>query len=209
MSNKIDQLQKQTFRYYYQDGLAEMAVGILFAIIGLNLWLVSSAPQGTTLALAAWIALPILTVGGIFWVQRFVKNLKERQVYPRTGYINYGIQPNPYRWLIMGIPLLVAVLALIYSDSWLNRESVMGGILLCLILGSIGVRVNLHRLIGIGIFGLILGIALAYLQVSEHAGLSLTYAAAGLVLLISGGLSWRSYLSKNSFPEDDQEGAND
>jgi hypothetical protein len=100
---------------------------------------------------------------------------------------------------------VVVALAIIYSDSWLNRESVMGGILLCLILVSIGVRVNLLRLIGIGIFGLVLGITLAYLQLSEHVGLAITYTAAGLVLLLSGGLAWRSYLSKNPFPENEKE----
>ena len=197
MSNQIDQIQKRTFRYYYEDGLAELAVGILFTIIGFNLWLVSIAPQGTTLALAAWIALPVLTIGGIFWVQSFVKNLKERQVYPRTGYINYDIRPNPYRWLVMGIPLLVVILAGMFPDSRLNRESVMGGIMLCLILGSIGARVNLWRLIGMGVFGLILGVRLAFLVENQHAGLSLTYAAAGLVLLVSGGLTWRKYLAEN------------
>ncbi len=208
MSNPIQDIQKQTFRYYYEDGLAELAVGVLFAVVGLNLWLVSAAPQGTPFALAAWIALPIITVGGIFWVQRFVKNQKERLVHPRTGFIAYDTQPNPYRWLIMGIPLLVVALAIIYSDSWLNRESVMGGILLCLILVTIGVRVNLGRLIGIGILGLVLGVTLAYLQVSEHVGLAITYTIAGLALLLSGGVAWRSYLSKNPSPENDQEAAN-
>lgn len=208
MSNQIEQIQKQTYRYYYEDGLAELAVGVLFTVIGLNLWLVSAAPQGTPLSLAAWIALPILTVGGIFWVQRFVKKRKESHVHPRTGYIAYDIEPNPYRWLIMGIPLLVLLLAIIYKDSWFNRESVMGGILLCLILGSIGVRVNLWRLTGIGIFGLVLGITLAYLQVSEHGGLAITYAATGLLLLVSGATAWRSYLIKNPILDADQEAVN-
>lgn len=209
MSDQIDQLQKQTFRYYYEDGLAELAVGVLFTVIGLNLWLVSIAPQGTALALAAWIALPVLTIGGVFWVQRFVRKLKERQVYPRTGYIAYDTRPSPYRWLVLGVPLLVAILAIIYSDSRFNRESVMGGILLCLILVTIGTRVNLWRLIGMGIFGLLLGVSLAFLVSSEHAGLALTYAATGLALLASGGLAWRGYLSRNPFPEHDQEASHD
>jgi len=205
MSNEIDQIQKETSRYYYEDGLVELAVGILFAVIGLNTWLVSIAPKGTSLALAAWIALPILTVGGIFGVQRFVKNLKERHVHPRTGYISYDTKPNPYRWLVIGIPLVIVFLAILFPDSRLNRESVMGGILLCLILVSIGAQVNLRRLIAIGFIGIILGISMAYMPGSEHAGLSLTYAGTGLALLFSGGVAWRSYLSNNPFPEDDQE----
>lgn len=208
MSNQIDQLQKGAFRYYYEDGLAELAVGILFTVIGLNLWLVNVAPQGSPLALGAWIALPVLTISGIFWVQRFVRNQKERLVFPRTGYIAYDTKPTPVRWLVLGIPLLVVILASLFPGSRLNRESVMGGILLCLILASIGARVNLWRLIGVGIFGLALGVSLAFLLNSEHAGLALTYAASGLVLLVSGGVAWRGYLAQNPMPQEDQEAVN-
>jgi hypothetical protein len=205
MSNPITSLQKQAYRYYYQDGLAELAVGALFAIIGLNLWLVDIAPRGTLFALAAWIVLPLLTIGGVFWVQRFVKGLKERQVFPRTGFIAYDSRPSPYRWLVMGIALLAAVLAIIFSDTNLNRESVIGGILLCLILGTIGARVNLWRLIGIGVFSLALGFCFAFLLASEHAGLALTFAGTGLCLLVSGGLAWHSYLAHNPLPGENEE----
>ena len=209
MSNRIEDIQKQTFRYYYEDGLVELAVGILFAVIGFNTWLVSIAPKGTPLAIAAWVALPVLTIGGIFFVQRFVKNLKERLVYPRTGYIAYDTKPNPYRWLVMVIPMVVIALAILFPDSRFNRESVMGGILLCVILVSIGAQVKLRRLIAIGIFGLVLGISMAFLPGSEHAGLSLTYAGAGLALLFTGSIAWRKYLAENPQLERNREGAND
>jgi hypothetical protein len=197
MSEPINELQKQTFRYYYEDGLVELAVGILFAVIGLNTWLISVAPQGTILALGAWILLPILTVGGIFWVQRFVKNLKERLVYPRTGYIEYSTNPNPYRWLVMGTALLLALVIFVAPYSFLNRESVAGGTILFIILVSIGAQVDLRRLIVIGALALILGISLAFLPGSEHAGLSLTYAGAGLALIASGAIAFRKYLAEN------------
>ena len=201
MSESIQDIQKQTFRYYYEDGLVEMAIGLLFAVIGINLWLVTIAPQGTVLAFAAWILLPILTIGGIFGVQRFVRNLKERLVYPRTGFIAYDTKPNPYRWLVIGIPLLVVVLILLFPDSRLNRESVMGGILLCVVLSSIGAQVSLRRLILIGISGLILGIGMAFLASNEHTGMALTFAGVGAILLASGAFAWRKYLAENPLIE--------
>ena len=138
MNESINELQKQTYRYYYEDGLVELAVGILFAVIGLNTWLISVVPAGTTLAIAAWILLPILTVGGVFGVQRYVKNFKESLVYPRTGYINYDANPNPYRWVVVGTALLLAVVIFVAPYSFLNRESVAGGTILFIILVSIG-----------------------------------------------------------------------
>ena len=209
MSDPITELQKQTFRYYYEDGLVELAVGILFAVIGLNTWLISTAPQGTPLALAAWILLPIFTIGGIFWVQRFVKNLKERLVYPRTGFIDYSTKPNPYRWLVMGTALLLVVVIFVAPYSFLNRESVAGGTIMFIILVSIGAQVDLRRLIVIGALALVLGLGLAFLPGSEHAGLSLTYAGAGLALIATGAVAFRKYLAENPLPDVDAAVAND
>ena len=197
MTESINQIKKQAFRYYYEDGLVELAVGGLFAIIGLNTWLISILPSGTPLSLAAWIALPILTIGGIIGVQWMVKSLKERLVHPRTGFIDYSTKPNPYRWYVIGGALAMVVVVALLPYEWLNRESVAGGTIMFLILVSIGAQVDLRRLITIGNLALVLGIGLAFLPGNEHAGLSLTYAGAGFALLVSGGFALRSYLSKN------------
>ncbi len=205
MSENIAEVQKQTFRYYYEDGVVEMAVGILFAVIGLNIWLISSAPRGTTLATAAWILLPLLTFGGIFGVQRFVKNLKERLVYPRTGYIVYEAKPNRFRWLVIGFALALAVSILVLPYEWLTKGSVTGGALLCVILASIGAQVDLKRLIAIGGLGLVLGVFFAFLPFSDNAGLAATISVTGLILTLVGGLALRSYLSVNPLPDGNAE----
>jgi hypothetical protein len=178
-----------------------MAVGILFAVIGLNTWLVSVAPKGTPLALAAWIALPVLTIGGIFWVQRFVKNLKERLVFPRTGYIVYEAKPNRFRWLVIGFALALAVSILVLPYEWLTKGSITGGALLCVILASIGAQVDLKRLIAIGALGLVLGVIFAFLPLSDNAGLAATISFTGLILTLVGGMALRSYLSANPLPD--------
>ena len=209
MTEQISNIQKQTFRYYYEDGLVEMAVGILFAVIGLNTWLISSAPRGTSLATTAWILLPLLTLGGIIGVQRFVKNLKERLVFPRTGYIVYEAKPNRYRWLVIGFSLALAVSILVLPYEWLTKGSVTGGALLCVILASIGAQVDLKRLIAIGALGLVLGVIFAFLPFSDNASLAATIAATGLILILVGGLALRAYLAKNPLPDPNAAVAND
>jgi len=199
--DNITQIQKQTFRYYYEDGLVEMAVGLLFAIIGLDVLLISSAPQGTPISIGAWILLPILTVAGIYGVQRFVKNLKEKFVHPRTGYIEYAAKPSPYRWLVSGFALVLAVSFLFLPYDWLQKGSVTAGMIFFVILVSIGVQVGLKRLIAEGILSFILGIVLAFLPFNDNASLVATFIPTGLLLILVGSWVFRKYRSDNPLPE--------
>jgi len=203
--DNISKIQKQTFRYYYEDGLVELAVGILFLVIGLDVWLINSTPQGTPVSIAAWILLPILTIAGIYGVQRFVKKLKEKYVHPRTGYIEYAAKPNRYRWLISGFVLALAVLFMVLPYGWLQKGSVTTGMILFVILVSIGIQVGLKRLIAEGILSFILGIILAFLPFSDNASLAATFIPTGLILILIGSWVFRKYRAKNPSPE----GAND
>jgi hypothetical protein len=199
MSNSIQDIQKQTYRYYYQDGLVELAVGILFLVIGLDTWVISSITPSSPAAIAAWIALPILTIGGIYGVGRFVKILKERHVHQRTGYVEYVPKRNPYRWVISGVALalILAVIILPHDWDWLLKGSVAGGVILCSILASIGVQVGLKRLIVVGALSLVIGVGFALSPLSDTASLAATFAASGLILTLTGGIAFRKYLAEN------------
>jgi hypothetical protein len=203
--DNITQIQKQTFRYYYEDGLAELAVGLLFFVIGLDVWLISSVSPGSAISIAAWVLLPIITIAGIFGVQRFVKNLKEKYVHPRTGYIEYTAKPNRYRWLISGFALALAVAFMLLPYDWLQKGSITAGMIIFVILVSIGVQVGLKRLIAEGILSFIIGIILAFLPFSDNASLVATFIPAGLILILIGSWVFRKYRIANPV----QEGAND
>lgn len=202
MSNPIQDIQKQTYRYYYQDGLVELAVGILFLVIGLDTYVISSLPVKSPGAIAAWIALPVLTIGGIYGIGRFVKNLKERLVHPRTGFIEYAARRNPYRWLISAVALALVLAILLLPYDWLQKGSIAGGTLLFIILVSIGAQVDLKRLIVVGVLSLAIGVGFALSPLSDNASLAATFAAAGLILVLTGGVSFRAYLSQNPLAEE-------
>jgi hypothetical protein len=197
MADEIKELRRQTFRYYYQDGLVELAVGLLFLVIGLDTWLISSVPSGTTLATAAWILLPLLTIGGVFGVQRLVIKLKERWVYPRTGYVEYGAKPSPYRWLVVGASLVLVVATFVLPYPVLDKMSVIGGVLLFIILASIGVQIGLGRLVVVAGLALASGILFAFITDGEVVGITLTFAVTGAALMLAGGWGLQSYLAEN------------
>jgi hypothetical protein len=206
MSESIQEIQKDTFRYYYQDGLVELAVGILFLVIGLDTWAITRLPAGTPLSIAAWVLLPILTVGGIFGVQRFVKYLKERFVHPRTGYIEYAARPNRYRWSVAGFSLALLLAIILLPIDWLQKGSVTGGTILFIILAAIGYQVSVNRLIALGVVSLVLGVAFGISPLSDNASLAAVFSSMGLILCLTGTLAFRNYLAKNPPP---QEGVHD
>lgn len=202
MSDQIEQVRQRTYRYYYQDGLVELAVGFLFAVIGLDTWLINITAEGTAISLALWILLPLLTIGGVFGVQRIVRQLKERWVYPRTGYVEYSTKPNPYRWLVIAAALLLAVATFVLPYQFLDKMSVLGGVILFIILVAIGAQVNLTRLVAIGALALLAGFAFAFFTAGEIVGLTLTFIVTGAALMLSGGLALRNYLDSNPLHEE-------
>jgi len=203
MTDSIQNLQKQTFRYYYQDGLVELALGVLFLVIGLDTLAITLLPTRTPLSIAAWVLLPILTVGGIYGVQRFVRNLKERFVHPRTGYIEYSPKPQPYlRWLVSGGALALILAAILLPFDWLQKGSVAGGTILFVILTVIGYRVSLKRMIFLGVLSLVLGAGFALTPLSDNASMAAIFAALGLILCLTGGLVFKNYLIDNPAPEE-------
>ena len=89
MNDPIKEIQRQTQRYWYVDGLNEIGAGILIFLLGLLYlleWLLSaSSLQG----LVTSIGQPVLFIVGLLVINWAVRRLKARLTYPRTGYVAY------------------------------------------------------------------------------------------------------------------------
>ena len=121
MENKIDNHVKRTYQYFYDDGLVEMAVGLLFTFTGLVLlaWQIYNESSWATIFLVAGSI--IVVIGGAFLINWAVRELKQRFTYPRTGYVVYRQgEPSIGRWII---PL--AALAMVATTLLLDRKSVV------------------------------------------------------------------------------------
>ena len=201
MSKNIDKVVRRTYRYFYDDGLVEMALGLLFIAVGiwLVIWngLTADALSGLLLA----IGLPLLIFGSAVFFKQLIKKLKERITYPRTGYVSYREnQPDRGRWLFIGTAALFTLLSIFLPGSF-NQMSVMVGALLGVILIYMGYRVEVRRFYLIGILSIILGFGLAQLGIDEVVALGLLFTAAGVGLLVSGAITLILYLRRHPEPE--------
>lgn len=196
MSNQINEIIRRTYRYYYEDGLAEMAVGGLFAILGLALWFFDRMPTGAVWAWTFALGLPGIILAGTFGMKWAISMLKERVTYPRTGVVTYKNQPTMGRWgLIIAIGLFVSITFFLPENY--HSTPVMEGALLCAILAFLGTRVALVRLQAAAILPLAVGIFSGYASLNDLIGGALVFGLTGLELVLFGVIALTQYLREN------------
>ena len=201
MSEQMDKVVKETYRYFYVDGLVETAVGLLFALIGLVLAGWAGFEQDSWLLKTAVIILPILIIGGTFGIKWLVGSLKERITYPRTGYVAYRPgEPNNKRWLL---PLFAALLVLLMFlfPAWLNKMAFVQGALLAFILGVIGYRVALARFYLSAGIAFAIGLLATLFVANEVMGSAITFGGTGVLMLLMGLAVFATYLRQHPVQE--------
>jgi MFS family permease len=199
MVKNMDKVVRRTYRYFYDEGLVEMALGLIFIAVGIWLVIWDGLTAGALSGLFLAVGLPLLIFGSAVFFKQLIKKLKERITYPRTGYVSYRQdQPDRGRWLFIGTAALFTLLAIFLPDSF-NQMSVMVGALLGVILIYMGYRVEVRRFYLIGVISIILGFGLAQLGINEVIALGLLFTAVGVVLLLSGAITLIFYL--RSHPE--------
>lgn len=174
----IDKIERNVYRDYCQDGLADMLIGAYLLFWGLAL------PAGTV---APFIVLFLFFAPAL-------QALKKRFVYPRTGYVELrqgDPQPLPQfilGSLILGLVALVAVLiaagVIAQPDRWYRWMPIMFGIWLTGTFLGLALRVRLaryHVMAGVALIG---GPASALLSLpGKLDNLGLFLASVGAVLL--------------------------
>jgi hypothetical protein len=198
VTDKIDlkQVERNLFRDYLQDGLADMLLGAGFLLVGLLL------PTG---GLVVWAVLLL-----VFFAPLLAR-LKRRFTYPRTGYVELRQgDPGALPWfvlgsLVLGLLALVAVLIVagFIADPgrWYRWMPVFFGIWLAGIFLGLGLQVRLAR------YYVVAGVALAsaplapFVPMNEKLGnLGLCFAAMGAVLLAYGVFAFIRFLHRHPLP---------
>jgi hypothetical protein len=179
-------------RAHNRDGLPEIAVGLIFAIVGaLNYAQVVLAPGSLgfkAAALGITLLVSVFCMGGrraLTWVRR-------RYLIDRSGYV----EPRPIRRKQIGIGIIFAVgmaVALFgvipqlsQPDCWvLAGTGLFGGALTAL-------SGQLPRFVVGGVLMAATGMIIAFSGVSLQTGFAILFGSQGLLALISGGVRfWR------------------
>jgi hypothetical protein len=203
MGNKIDNIVKQTYRYFYDDGLVEMAVGLLFVAVGLVLLAWQGFDYSPVITIIVVVGLPAVVIGGAYLFKRLVREMKQRITYPRTGYVTYRQgQPSKGRWFIPLAAFALVVASLFLPEAFM-RMSAMVGALLAVVLIFMGYRVGLWRFYAVGVIALVSGVVLAWSDVVELIAVSLTFAITGVALFLVGALAFAGYLRRHPEPHEE------
>lgn len=205
MNTEINTAVQRTRQYWYVDGLSEMALGGICLVLALYFFASASLLAGSFLAELLNMLFLLILVGSSLLARRIVNRLKTRLTYPRTGYVAYRHATGWRRMAVAGTAVLISlsVTALLVASpvaiSWM--PAVTG-----LVFGATGLfmgyRIGLLRFYLLGLGSLLLGGAASLSGLENISALAVYYALMGLALLLSGGLTLRSYLRETSSPEE-------
>jgi hypothetical protein len=206
MKNDIDKVIQRTHRYWYEDGLNEIAAGGMFVLCGLFLLMMYSVPPGSLLAPVLVVAFIILVAFGGLFISRAVKAIKNRVTYPRTGYVSYRRpESNRRRRIIaaslgIGIGVLGIVLSIADAPTWLMSMPMVQGLIIGAALLYIGRRLGLTRFYALAFISALIGVVVALNGFDDALGSAAYFGEMGLVLTASGLFTLRAYLSQPRLP---------
>ena len=197
MAEKIDlkQIERNLFRDYCQDGLADMMIGAYFVLIGLGL------ASGVT----PFVVLPI-----VFYAP-LLRALKRRVTYPRTGYVELRDgDPQALPWFVLGsaaLGLLALVVTLIAAGvigrpgQWYRWMPIGFGIWMAGVFLGLGVRVGMVRYYVAAAVALAGGPTFALLPLTgKLVPLGLHFATLGAVLLAWGTAALLRFVRQYPLP---------
>ncbi len=198
---ELRDIERRTRRYFYEDGFVEIAVGILFLILGgyffAGVWL----PE--TSRVRSWLdsSLILVFLAGVFLVRRLVRFLKARVTYPRTGYVAYKKPEDaPRRRVVAAVSggviaaAFSALLAVAPSArAWLPA---LNGLLFAVTGYLLARRTEVTRFYVLAAASALIGLAVVLGGYQDTQGLSLYYAVLGGAVILSGLVALRLYLRR-------------
>lgn len=210
MKDNFDQMEQRTRRYWYQDGLSEIIVGLLFLLLGGFFWLQACLPANSPAAILLSSGLVLVLVAGFFASRQAIRALKTRLVYPRSGYVAYRKPKRRRFWLngLLAIIMAILVSALFtYAKVTLTWIPAWTGIILGAIWLVTASRIGLLRFYILAGLSALIGSILTLSGIDEYPGLALFYALNGLAMLVSGSLIFWQYLHNiQTYQEQSDEG---
>jgi len=206
MKNDIDKVIQRTHRYWYEDGLNEIATGCIFVVCGLFLFIMRFVRPISPLACIVAIGFTILVAFGGLAASRAVKAVKNRITYPRTGYVSYRRpEGNRRRRLIvagLGVALgaLGIALSIAGAPTWLVSMPMAHGLIIGACLLYLGHRLGLARFYVLALVSVLVGVVAALGGFDDALGSAAYFGEMGFVLTASGLFTLRAYLRQTQSP---------
>ena len=209
MKDPIEQYMQRPIRYWFSDGLNELAFGLIFIILGIYFYLNAVIHEGSPLYNILDSFFVFVILGLALLINKLIKWLKERFVYPRTGYVKYR-ETHRNRWVSIALGFFFAVGVMLLVFTYPKTKALMPTItsVICgFALFWYGYQTNIIRFYLLSLTSILIGFSLSVIGIGNYLGLGLYCLIFAAVLCLSSGLTFWNYLRNTQAPmepEDEQ-----
>jgi hypothetical protein len=199
MSDPLSEARIRTQRYWFRDGLEEITLGIIFLLMGG--WSLGRAKASWFMP--ATLSYILLCVALAIFVPRIKTAMRERIMYQRSGYVDQGgwwRKHRVARGMVFALVACVGVLTLRYAGrAGLDAAHIVqwtpavAGIAMGAVWVYVRVRQGLRRFLVVGVFAMILGVAVS-IEYPPNLASAIFIIGVGCASLCSGGVTLRNYL---------------
>ncbi|MDX9849912.1 MAG: hypothetical protein RBT01_05360 [Anaerolineaceae bacterium] len=204
----IENIIRNTRKYWYVDGLSEIAGGLVIFLTGLTYWLIYGMADSSTKNFLLILAPPAVILLGASQVRKILPQLKEKLTYPRSGYLTFK---KPNRTIRVKRAVFAGLLSAIISAT---AVMVLNGLpqrfiplfssfLLTLFSIYIGYQVAVPRFYLTGFLILMLGSIISWINPTGALPFMLLFSGMGIIWIISGLITLFLYL-RNTQPMPEQ-----
>lgn len=197
-NKSIDKLTKRPIQYWFEDGISELVTGGLFALTGIYFVLQATITHPGWLAAISILSVLIIG-GGVIVGRMLIAKLKERLVYPRTGYVTYPKRHSKGKLATTigtAIAVFATVLLLASTQSTLDWTLLVIGIICGALMLYQAYQTGITRLFIEAVLAVLIGATIAILGAGDMLSSGLFFVIYGLVIIFAGGCALRSYLQK-------------
>jgi hypothetical protein len=202
----IEKIEKRTIRSFYDDGLFEIALGLVFLLLGGYFFAQAVLPEGSFLGSLMSALFVVVIFAGVFLVGRVLRFLKGRITYPRTGYVAFKKRPvSPRRRAAAAIAgaVIGISLATLYTLAPPVRTLLpaLNGLLLALVVFLVASRVGLVRFYVLAALAAVIGCGVTAAGLGDLKGASVVYGLFGAAVMVSGLSALIVYLNRSPRPD--------
>jgi len=197
MQADIERAMRRPWRYWFEDGLPDLALAAVFLTVALSFYLETLLPPGPLPSLVGVLG-PLVAVLGVGRLAGWaVQRVKARMTYPRTGYVAYRREREAGRRLrkaALGAAsgALVGTLAALPAlRAWVPA---MTGAIIGVAFLYGGYRLEMVRFHLLAAFSTACGTLVALARLSDSLSGAIYFAALSLALTVSGVGALAAYL---------------
>lgn len=205
-SININQVMRNTRRYWYVDGINEIAAGLLIILIALTYYFSSMIPNMAVRGIMLGFGQPVIIIGGSLLVSKLVKFAKERITYPRSGYLVLR-QRKKYklRRMIIGfsVGLVVSIVVSIFNNAISETYvPVTTATFMAILSFVIGYQFAVPRFFWISALTLAWGVFISWWYPDGVLPFVFLFGGVGVFWLVSGLLTLFRYLRETEIMEE-------